>query len=239
VAVPCRSRHREKIADEADAKEGPRASIAFVLFSVHGFVRLSALAFGKFFERGGRIFFTCIWSAANRPERLLVPKLANDDFALITLALADDIIILRHLWTVYPPPPGSNFVLASAHPGTCSTAIATRTTGGIRMSSPFKNAGRAYESIVPRKGRGDRRRRPQRLWRFGCYSGGGFTGVTTCDGNGVTVRSVVRGSRLVAFVSAWSDPIACFRFWEDSSFAKPLFASLNFVRFLKYLCSLP
>src|SRR5262245_48935138 len=86
-------------SDRDDAKEGPRASIAFVLFSVHGFVRLSALAFGKFLERGGRIFFTYIWSAANRPERL-VPKLANDDFALITLALADDIIILRHLWTV-------------------------------------------------------------------------------------------------------------------------------------------
>src|SRR5262249_39833348 len=105
------------------------------------------------------------------------------------------------------------------------------------MSSPFKNAGRACESIVPRKGRGDRRRRPQRLWRFGCYSGGGFTGVTTCDGNGVTVRSVVRGSRLVAFVSAWSDSIACFRFWEDGSFAKPLFASLNEVlpsRFLAH-----
>src|SRR5262245_32279228 len=77
---------------------------------------------------------------------------------------------------------------------------------------------------------------PQR-WRFGCYSGGGFTVVTTCDGNGVTVRSVVRGSRLVAFVSAWSDSIACFRFWEDSSFAKPLFASLNEVlpsRFLAH-----
>src|SRR6476469_9685262 len=75
-----------------------RASFAFfrVLFSVHGVVRLSALAFGKFFERGGRIFFTCIWSAANRPDRLF-PKVGIDNFALIVLALADDIIILRRL----------------------------------------------------------------------------------------------------------------------------------------------
>src|SRR6476619_8410834 len=75
-----------------------RASIPFfpVLFSVHGVVRLSALAFGKFFERGVRLFFTCIWSAANRPDRL-VPKVGIDNFALIVLALAHDIIILRRL----------------------------------------------------------------------------------------------------------------------------------------------
>src|SRR6476620_8362012 len=76
-----------------------RASIAFfpVLFSVHGFVRLTAFALGKFFERGGRIFFTCIRSAANRPDRL-VPKVGIDNFALIVLALAHNIIILRRLW---------------------------------------------------------------------------------------------------------------------------------------------
>ena len=32
---------------------------------------------------------------------------------------------------------------------------------------------------------------------FGCDAGGGFTGVTTCGGSGVTVRSVVLTSRLV------------------------------------------
>ena len=32
---------------------------------------------------------------------------------------------------------------------------------------------------------------------LGCDAGGGFTGVTTCGGSGVTVRSVVLASRLV------------------------------------------
>jgi hypothetical protein len=32
---------------------------------------------------------------------------------------------------------------------------------------------------------------------FGCGTGGGFTGVTTCGGSGVTARSVVLASRLV------------------------------------------
>lgn len=50
--------------------------------------------------------------------------------------------------------------------------------------------------LVPeaRRGAGRSRRNNQSL---GCDGGGGFTGVTTCGGSGVIVRSVVLASRLV------------------------------------------
>src|SRR4249920_31846 len=55
--------------------------ISILFFSVllaFKLCRLSALAFGKFFERGCRIFFTCIWSAANRAFGVF-PKVPSDD----------------------------------------------------------------------------------------------------------------------------------------------------------------
>jgi hypothetical protein len=86
---------KEGVPTEADA-------VLYLFFSmlvVGSLVRISALAFGKFFERGCRIFFNCIRSAANRPFGV-TPEVASDDFALIAVAFTHDIIILRDLWTV-------------------------------------------------------------------------------------------------------------------------------------------
>jgi hypothetical protein len=45
------------------------------------------------------------------------------------------LVTLGCLSSTYPPPRGSNRFAASAHPETCSTAIAARTTIGIRINS--------------------------------------------------------------------------------------------------------
>ena len=128
--------HEKRAPTEANA---PLRLLLFILF-VGRLLDFSALAFRKRFERGFCIFFACIWSTANRSYGR-VPKIAGDDFALIALAFTHDIIILRDLWMVgvdiigRTPLPVSLFFLASADPGTCSTAAA-RTIVSIRMPYP-------------------------------------------------------------------------------------------------------
>ena len=64
-----------------------------------------------------------------------------------------------------------------------------------------------FNSQLEQKGGAEARRHNQSL---GGDAGGGFTGVTTCGGSGVTLRSFVRAP--AASVSAWSALIVCFRF---------------------------
>jgi hypothetical protein len=75
------------------------ALFALLLFMVliGRLVRLSAVTFGKFFERRFCVILACIWGAADRAFWFICP-VSSDNRALIALALMHDVIVLPDLW---------------------------------------------------------------------------------------------------------------------------------------------